>query len=334
MALKVAINGFGRIGRCVARIINEREDMELVGVNDTAKREMTKQLLKYDSVHGTFKGDVEILEDDFMQMGKNKVKMFSTRDANSLPFADLGVDVVLECTGAFLTQEKASVFIKNGVKKVLFSAPAKDSQTPTFVMGVNEGLYKGEAIVSNASCTTNCLAPIAKILDDHLGIQKGLMTTIHSYTNDQNILDVKHSKDLRRSRAAALNMIPTTTGAAKAIGLVLPNLLGKLHGQSVRVPTPNVSMVDLNVLVGKNTSKEELNELFTSYANGKLKGILEVDTEYRVSEDFQTSSQSSTVALDLTQVIEGNMVKVMAWYDNEWGYSNRLLDMAKYICEA
>ncbi len=334
MALKVAINGFGRIGRCVARIINGRDDMQLVAVNDTASRNMTKQLLKYDSVHGIFDGDVEILENDMMQMGKNKVQMFSTRDANELPFADLGVDLVLECTGAFLTQEKAKVFIKNGVKKVLFSAPAKDNETPTFVMGVNEDKYKGEAIVSNASCTTNCLAPIAKIIDDNLGIEKGLMTTIHSYTNDQNILDVKHSKDLRRARAAALNMIPTTTGAAKAIGLVLPNLLGKLHGQSVRVPTPNVSMVDLNVLTKKDTTKEELNELFRSYANGKMKGILEIDEEYRVSEDFQTSPQSSTVALDLSQVIEGNMIKVMAWYDNEWGYSNRLLDMAKYICKA
>ncbi len=334
MALKVAINGFGRIGRCVARIINEREDMELVGVNDTANRDMTQQLLKYDSVHGTFKGDVQLLEDDFMQMGKNKVKMFSTRNASELPFASLGADIVLECTGAFLTQEKAQVFIDKGIKKVLFSAPAKDANTPTFVMGVNEGKYDGQAIVSNASCTTNCLAPIAKILDDNLGIQKGLMTTIHSYTNDQNILDVKHKSDLRRARAGALNMIPTTTGAAKAIGLVLPNLLGKLHGQSVRVPTPNVSMVDLNVLVGKHTTKEELNELFKTYANGAMKGILVVDEEYRVSEDFQTSSASSTVASDLTQVIDGNMVKVMAWYDNEWGYSNRLLDMAKYICEA
>ncbi len=334
MALKVAVNGFGRIGRCVARIINERDDMNLVAVNDTASKDMTKQLLKYDSVHGTFKGDVEILENDKMKIGTETVQMFSTRDPKELKFADLGADIVLECTGAFLTQEKSQVFINNGVKKVLFSAPAKDTITPTFVMGVNEDKYNGEAIVSNASCTTNCLAPIAKILDDNLGIQKGLMTTIHSYTNGQNILDVKHKKDLRRSRAAALNMIPTTTGAAKAISLVLPNLLGKLHGQSVRVPTPNVSMVDLNVLVGKNTSIEEINELFKTYANGKLKGILEVDEEYRVSEDFQTSSQSGTVALDLTQVIDGNMVKVMAWYDNEWGYSNRLLDMAKYITKA
>lgn len=334
MAIRVAINGFGRIGRCVARIINERKDIQLVAVNDTASRDMTKQLLKYDSVHGTFNGDVEILENDKMKIGNQIVQFYSTRDPKELPFASLGVDIVLECTGAFLTQQKAQIFIDSGVKKVLFSAPAKDNETPTFVLGVNEHKYKGEAIVSNASCTTNCLAPIAKVLDDHFGIQKGLMTTIHSYTNDQNILDVKHSKDLRRSRAAAINMIPTTTGAAKAIGLVLPKLQGKLHGQSVRVPTPNVSMVDLNVLVSKNTSKEEINALFKQYSQDKMKGILVVDEDYRVSEDFQTSSQSSTVAADLTQVIDGNLVKVMAWYDNEWGYSNRLLDMALHVTKA
>lgn len=334
MAIRVAINGFGRIGRCVARIINERKDIQLVAVNDTASRDMTKQLLKYDSVHGTFNGDVEILENDKMKIGNQIVQFYSTRDPKELPFASLGVDIVLECTGAFLTQQKAQIFIDSGVKKVLFSAPAKDNETPTFVLGVNEHEYKGEAIVSNASCTTNCLAPIAKVLDDHFGIQKGLMTTIHSYTNDQNILDVKHSKDLRRSRAAAINMIPTTTGAAKAIGLVLPKLRGKLHGQSVRVPTPNVSMVDLNVLVSKNTSKEEINALFKQYSQDKMKGILVVDEDYRVSEDFQTSSQSSTVAADLTQVIDGNLVKVMAWYDNEWGYSNRLLDMALHVTKA
>jgi glyceraldehyde 3-phosphate dehydrogenase len=291
---------------------------------------MTKQLLKYDSVHGSFKGDIEWLEDDYLQIGKSKVKMFSTRDPKELDFAKYGADVVLECTGAFLTQEKAQVFIDGGVKKVLFSAPAKDD-TPTFVLGVNEKNYKGEKIISNASCTTNCLAPIAKIIDDEFGILKGLMTTIHSYTNDQNILDVKHSKDLRRARAAALNMIPTTTGAAKAIGLVLPHLKGKLHGQSVRVPTPNVSMVDLNVLISKNSSKDEINTLLKAKAAGEFKGIVEIDEDFRVSQDFQTSSFSSIVAADLTQVVDNNMVKIMAWYDNEWGYTNRLLDMALYI---
>ncbi|MDR2080542.1 MAG: type I glyceraldehyde-3-phosphate dehydrogenase [Campylobacteraceae bacterium] len=330
MALRVAINGFGRIGRCAARIINARSDIELAAVNDTASKEMTKQLLKYDSVHGAFKGDIEWLDDTTLQIGKSKVKMFSTRDPKELDFASLGVDLILECTGAFLTQEKAQVFIDRGIKKVLFSAPAKDD-TPTFVLGVNEKSYKGEKIVSNASCTTNCLAPIAKIIDDEFGILKGLMTTIHSYTNDQSILDVKHSKDLRRARAAALNMIPTTTGAAKAIGLVLPHLKGKLHGQSVRVPTPNVSMVDLNVLVSKNTSKDEINAALKTKAAGAFKGILEIDEDFRVSQDFQTSSFSSIVAVDLTQVVDGDMVKVMAWYDNEWGYTNRLIDMALYI---
>ena len=331
MALKIAINGFGRIGRCVARIIDSRDDVELVCVNDTADRATTKQLLKYDSVHGGFLGHVELLEDDYMQMGKSKVKMFSTRDAKELNFADYGVDVVLECTGALLTQKDMQVFIDNGIKKVVLSAPAKDD-TPTFVLGVNEEAYAGQTIISNASCTTNCLGPVAKILDDAFGIDKGLMTTVHSYTNDQNILDVKHRKnDLRRARAAAVNLIPSSTGAAKAIGLVLPHLKGRLHGQSVRVPTPNVSMVDLNVLLKKETSKEENNALFSEHANGKLKGILEVDTEQRVSQDFVTSSWSSVVALDLTQVICGDMVKVMAWYDNEWGYSTRLVDMAVYV---
>jgi glyceraldehyde 3-phosphate dehydrogenase len=329
MALKVAINGFGRIGRCVARIINSREDVELVCVNDTAQREITKQLLKYDSVHGVFDGKVEILEDDYMQIGTAKVKMFSTRDPKELNFVDYGVDVVLECTGAFLTTEKSQVFIDNGIKKVVMSAPAKDD-TPTFVIGVNETKYAGQKIISNASCTTNCLGPVAKVLDDAFGIDKGLMTTIHAYTHGQSIVDVKH-KDPRRARAAAVNIIPTTTGAAKAIGLVLPQLQGRLHGQSVRVPVPNVSMVDLNVLVKKDTTIEEINTLFKQKAQNELQGILLIDEEHRVSQDFQTSSYSSVFATDLTQVIAGNMVKVMAWYDNEWGYSTRLIDMALHV---
>ncbi|WP_331774485.1 type I glyceraldehyde-3-phosphate dehydrogenase [Sulfurospirillum sp. 1612] len=329
MSLKIAINGFGRIGRCVARIIDTRDDVELVCVNDTAAREMTKHLLKYDSVHSTFAGDVEILEDDYMQMGSSKVKMFSTRDPKELNFADYGVDVVLECTGAFLTREKAQVFIDSGIKRVVMSAPAKDD-TPTFVMGVNEQNYANQAIVSNASCTTNCLGPVAKIIDDAFGIDKGLMTTVHAYTNGQSLVDVKH-KDPRRARAAAVNIIPTTTGAAKAIGLVLPQLQGRLHGQSVRVPVPNVSMVDLNVLVKKETSIEEINALFKEKAENELQGILGYDVEKRVSSDFMTSTYSSFVAADLTQVICGNMVKVMSWYDNEWGYSSRLIDMALHV---
>ncbi len=330
MALKIAINGFGRIGRSVARIITKRDDLELTCVNDTAQRDTTKQLFKYDSVHGVYDGAVEILEGDYMQMGSSKVKMFQTRDPKELNFADYGVDVVLECTGAFLTTEKAQAFIDNGIKKVIMSAPAKDD-TPTFVIGVNEDKYDNQAIISNASCTTNCLGPIAKILDDAFGIQKGLMTTVHAYTNGQSLIDSKGARDPRRARAAAVNIIPTTTGAAKAIGLVLPQLQGKLHGQSVRVPVPNVSMVDLNVLVGKQTSVEEINALFKAKAEGELKGLLGFDVEKRVSQDFQGSPYSSFVAADLTQVICGDMVKVMSWYDNEWGYSSRLIDMALHV---
>jgi glyceraldehyde 3-phosphate dehydrogenase len=330
MALKVAINGFGRIGRSVARIIANRDDVELVAINDTASLDVMKQLLKYDSVHGIFNKDVNIIDENYLQIGDTKVKIFSDREPKNLDFANYGVEVVLECTGVFLTRDKAQIHIDNGIKKVIFSAPAKDD-TPTFVLGVNEEKYNGENIISNASCTTNCLGPIAKLLDDAFKIEKGLMTTIHSYTNDQNILDVKHKKDMRRARAAAVNMIPTTTGAAKAIGLVLPHLKGKLHGQSVRVPTPNVSMVDLNVLVKKDTTKEEINQLFLEKSQNELKNLIECDNEYRVSQDFQTNPHSSIVALDLTQAICGNMIKVMAWYDNEWGYSNRLVEMALYI---
>ena len=333
MALKVAITGFGRIGRCVARILEDRDDMELVVVNDTTAPEMTKYLLKYDSVHGTFKGDVELLEDNYIQIGKSKVKFLNDRDPKNLDFAKYGAEVLLECTGAFYTQEKSQAYLDKGIKKVLFSAPAKDKETATFVMGVNEDKYAGQKIVSNASCTTNCLAPIVKVLDDAFGIEKALVTTCHSYTNDQNILDVKHSKDARRARAAAVNMIPTSTGAAKAIGLVMPHLNGKLNGQAIRVPTPNVSMVDLNVIVKKDTTKEEVNAAFEAAQNGALKGIIEVDWNMRVSSDFVGSDISAIVAGDLTQVVDGNFVKVMGWYDNEWGYSCRLVDMCAHICK-
>ncbi|WP_324171307.1 type I glyceraldehyde-3-phosphate dehydrogenase [Sulfurimonas sp.] len=331
MALKIAINGFGRIGRCVARIAATRNDVEIVAINDTASREMLLYLLKNDSVHGTFASNIEDVDADHISIDGQSIKIFNDRDPKKLKFADSGADIVLECTGVFLTQESAQVHIDNGVSKVLFSAPAKDKNTATFVLGVNEGLYDGQAIVSNASCTTNCLAPVAKVLDDAFGIEKGLMTTIHSYTNDQNILDVKHSKDKRRARAGALNMIPTTTGAAKAISLVMPQLTGRLHGQSVRVPTPNVSMVDLNVVVKKQTSLEEVTAVFNQMADTKLKGLLLMDKEMRVSQDFVGSPYSSIVAEDLTQVIGGDMIKVMAWYDNEWGYSMRLIDMALHI---
>ncbi|ADN08580.1 type I glyceraldehyde-3-phosphate dehydrogenase [Sulfurimonas autotrophica] len=331
MALKIAINGFGRIGRCVARIAHKRDDVEVVAINDTASIDMMMYLLKNDSVHGTFESEVVQLDDENIAIDGKKIRVFSDRDPKNLKFADCGADMVLECTGVFLTQESAQVHIDNGIQKVLFSAPAKDKATPTFVMGVNEEKYAGQKIVSNASCTTNCLGPVARVLDDAFGIEKGLMTTIHSYTNDQNILDVKHTKDKRRARAGAINMIPTTTGAAKAISLVMPQLEGKLHGQSVRVPTPDVSMVDLNVVVSKNTTKEEVTAVFNEMANTRLKGLLLMDKEMRVSQDFVGCNYSSIVAEDLTQVIGGNMIKVMAWYDNEWGYSSRLLDMALHI---
>ncbi len=331
MALKIAINGFGRIGRCVARIAASRDDVEIVAINDMASMDMMLYLLKNDSVHGTFKSEVVQLDDENITIDGHKIRVFSDRDPKNLKFADCGADMVLECTGVFLTQESAQVHIDNGVEKVLFSAPSKDTATDTFVMGVNHDLYAGQKIVSNASCTTNCLGPIAKVLDDAFGIEKGLMTTIHSYTNDQNILDVKHTKDKRRARAGAINMIPTTTGAAKAISLVMPQLKGRLHGQSVRVPTPDVSMVDLNVVVKRETTKEEVTKVFNDAANGSLKGLLLMDKEMRVSQDFVGCEYSSIVAEDLTQVIGGDMVKIMAWYDNEWGYSMRLVDMALHI---
>ena len=331
MALKIAINGFGRIGRCVARIAANRDDVEVVAINDMASMDMMLYLLKNDSVHGTFDARIEQVDENHIQIDGKVIRIFSDRDPKNLKFADCGADIVLECTGVFLTQESAQVHIDNGVEKVLFSAPAKDKDTATFVMGVNENLYDGQKIVSNASCTTNCLGPVAKVLDDTFGIEKGLMTTIHSYTNDQNILDVKHSKDKRRARAGAVNMIPTTTGAAKAIGLVLPQLQGKLHGQSVRVPTPDVSMVDLNVIVKKETSKEEVTEVFNKAAQSNMQGLILIDKEMRVSQDFVGCEYSSIVAEDLTQVIGDNMVKIMAWYDNEWGYSMRLVDMALHI---
>lgn len=329
MAIKVAINGFGRIGRCVARIIANRDDIKLVAINDTATPDMLEYITKYDTVHGTFDGDVKV-EDGYLKMGKIKAKLYSTRDAKELTFTkECGAEVILECTGAYLTKEKCQVHIDNGAKKVVMSAPAKDD-TKTYVIGVNEDTYAGENIVSNASCTTNCLGPIAKIIDDAFGIEKGLMTTIHSYTNDQNILDVKHKSDKRRARAGASNMIPTSTGAAKAMKLIMPHLDGKLHGQSVRVPTPNVSMVDVNFLVKKDTTKEEINALFTQKSK-ELAGIVSVDNDMLVSSDIIGNTNSTIVASDLTQVIGGNMIKVMSWYDNEWGYSARLVDLAVYV---
>ncbi len=328
MAVKVAINGLGRIGRCVARIIADREDIELVAVNASASEEMLEYQLKYDSVHGTRK-DVSV-EDGYVNIGKDKAKLFAQRDLNKIDFAGTGAKIVLECTGAFLTQESVQPYLNNGIEKVVFSAPAKDD-TPTFVIGANEADYKGEKVVSNASCTTNGLAPVAKVLDDKFGIEKGLMTTIHSYTSSQPILDAKHKKDPRKGRAGATNLVPTTTGAAKAISKVLPSLQGKLNGQAIRVPTPDVSMVDLTVTLHKNVTVDEVKEAFKAASKGSHQGILGVDEEYRVSQDFVGESLSTVVAMDTIQVIGENMVKILSWYDNEWGYSCRLVDMALLV---
>ncbi|MFK5938376.1 MAG: type I glyceraldehyde-3-phosphate dehydrogenase [Sulfurimonas sp.] len=328
MSLKVAINGTGRIGSIVIKIVSMRDDMELVAINTTSKPEMLEYLLKYDSVH---KGiDAKIIDSQNIEIHGKKVRMFSDRDPKNVDFGSCGATVVLECTGAFLTTEACQAYLHGGVEKVVMSAPAKDD-TPTYVLNINTDDYKGENIISNASCTTNGLAPLCKVLDDEFGIENGLMTTIHSYTNDQNILDVKHSKDFRRARAAAVNMIPTTTGAAKAIGLVMPQLKGKLNGYAMRVPTPDVSVVDLTVNLKKDVTKEEVLEVMIKASQTNFKGLLEIDFDKRVSSDFIGSTYSSTFVPDMASVVGGNTLKVLAWYDNEWGYSSRLVDMAKLI---
>ncbi len=328
MAVKVAINGLGRIGRCVAKIVASKEEVELVAVNASGSEEMLQYNLRYDTVHGP-RQDIKV-EDGYLHIGNDKAKIISERDPAKIDFASLGAEVVYECTGAFLTQESVQAYIDNGIKKVVMSAPAKDD-TPTFVLGANEDTYAGQAIVSNASCTTNGLAPVARVLDDAFGIEKGLMTTIHSYTSSQPILDGKDKKDPRKGRAGATNLIPASTGAAKAIGKVMPHLNGKLNGQAIRVPTPNVSLVDLTVTLSKEVSLEEVIAEFRNAAEGKLKGILGVDEEGRVSSDFIGESLSTVVPVDTIQVIEGNMVKVLSWYDNEWGYSTRLVEMGIHI---
>jgi len=328
MAIKAAINGTGRIGMIVAKIITSRDDIELVAINTTAKPDMLEYLFKYDSVHTGV--DAKVIDDNTIMINGKKVMMFSTRDPGELDFGAAGAEVVIECTGVFLTTEKAQSYLKNGVKKVVMSAPAKDD-TPTYVLNINTDAYKGEAIISNASCTTNCLAPICKVLDDEFGIENGLMTTIHAYTNDQNVLDVKHSKDQRRARAAAVNMIPTTTGAAKAIALVMPQLKGKLNGYAMRVPTPDVSIVDLTVNLNKDVTIETINAAFDNAAEGSFKGLIEIDRDKRVSSDFIGSTYSATYVPDMTSVVDGKTVKVLAWYDNEWGYSSRLVDMCVFV---
>ena len=329
MATKVAINGFGRIGRLVARALLERDDhdLELVAINDLADAEANALLFQYDSTHGRFPGSVSV-DGDTITAGGKAIKVTSEREPGKLPHGDMGIDLVLECTGFFQSDEAARPHIDGGgAKKVLISAPAKNV-SKTVVYGVNhDSLEAGDDVVSNASCTTNCLAPVAKVLNDAVGIERGFMTTIHSYTNDQRMLDQMHS-DMRRARGGAQNMIPTTTGAARAVGLVLPELNGKLDGSSVRVPTPNVSLIDLVFTPGRETSAEELNEALKAAAQGPMKGVLDYTEQPLVSSDFNHHPASSTVDSLETAVLEGKLARVVSWYDNEWGFSNRMIDTA------
>jgi glyceraldehyde 3-phosphate dehydrogenase len=328
MTVRVAINGFGRIGRLVLRSIVEhgRRDIEVVAINDLGPVATNAHLLKYDSVHGRFPGTVES-GDDWIDVGLGKIKVTAERDPANLPHKDLNVDIAFECTGLFTSKEKASAHLKAGAKRVLISAPG-DGADKTIVYGVNhDTLTADDIIVSNASCTTNCLAPIAKVLHDLVGIERGYMTTIHAYTGDQPTLDTMH-KDLYRGRAASLSMIPTSTGAAKAVGLVLPELKGKLDGSSIRVPTPNVSVVDLKVVAGRDTSVDEVNKALQAAADGAMKGVLFTTTDPVVSSDMNHIAASSTAALPQTQVIDGSLVRVLSWYDNEWGFATRMSDTA------
>ncbi len=328
MTVKVAINGFGRIGRNILRGIVEsgRKDIEVVAINDLGPVETNAHLLRFDSVHGRFPADVAV-DGEFLVINGKKIRVTAIKDPATLPHRELGVDIAMECTGIFTSKEKASAHLTAGAKRVIVSAPA-DGADLTVVYGVNhDKLTKDHMVISNASCTTNCLAPVAKVLHDAVGIEKGFMTTIHSYTNDQPTLDQMH-KDLYRARAAALNMIPTSTGAAKAVGLVLPDLNGKLDGSSIRVPTPNVSVVDFKFVAKKNTTKEEINAAIKAAADGPLKGILGYTDQPNVSSDFNHDPHSSVFHLDQTKVMEGNFVRVLSWYDNEWGFSNRMADTA------
>jgi glyceraldehyde 3-phosphate dehydrogenase len=328
MALRVAINGFGRIGRLVLRAIVEsgRRDIEVVAVNDLGPIETNAHLLRYDSVHGRFPASVTV-DGDVMVAAGHRIKVTAIKNPGELPHKELDVDIALECTGIFTAREKAALHLEAGAKRVLISAPGENADL-TVVYGVNhDKLTKEHTIVSNASCTTNCLVPVAKVLHDTVGIQHGIMTTVHSYTNDQPSLDQMH-KDLYRARAAALSMIPTSTGAAKAVGLVLPELKGKLDGVSVRVPTPNVSLVDLKFVAKRATSIEEINNAIKAAASGPLKGVLDVVHDKLVSVDFNHNPASSSFALDQTKVMDGTFVSIMTWYDNEWGFSNRMADTA------
>ena len=324
MTVKVAINGFGRIGRNVLRAIVEsgRNDIEVVAINDLGPVETNAHLVRYDSVHGRFPGTVTV-SGDTIDVGRGPIKVTAERDPKALPWGD--VDIALECTGIFTAREKAALHLENGSKRVIVSAPASGADK-TIVYGVNhDALTKDDLVISNASCTTNCLAPVAYVLNNAIGIEKGFMTTIHSYTGDQPTPDTMH-KDLYRARAAALSMIPTSTGAAKAVGLVLPELNGKLDGVAIRVPTPNVSVVDLKFIAKKSTTVEEINAAIKEAADGPLKGILGYTEEKNVSTDFNHDPHSSVFHMDQTKVMDGTLVRIMSWYDNEWGFSNRMAD--------
>ncbi len=330
---KIAINGFGRIGRMVAQIILEshKDDLELVAINDLTDNATLAHLLEFDSTYGRYNATISSDEESIIVNGK-KIHAYAEKIPENLPWGKLGVDVVLECTGVFCKKDGMAKHLAAGAKKVILSAPAKDEIDGTFVVGVNEKDYDPSKhhLISNASCTTNCLAPVAKVIDEVFGIEKGLMTTIHSYTGDQRLLDAPHD-DLRRARSANLSMVPTTTGAAKAVGLVLPSLKGKLNGIAIRVPTPTVSIVDLNCVVGKATSVEEVNAALQKASENELKGILGFEVKPLVSCDYKRDARSSIVDAGYTQVIGGDFVKILAWYDNEWGYSTRLADLAALV---
>ncbi len=330
MAIKVGINGFGRIGRNIMRAAMGDSGIDIVAVNDLTNADTLAHLLKYDSILGNLNADIAA-KGDRITVNKDEFQVLSVKDPAQLPWNSLGVDIVFESTGIFTNRDGAAKHIAAGAKKVVITAPAKGPDL-TVVLGVNEDKYDAgkHHIISNASCTTNCLAPLAKVLHETFGIQKGWMTTIHSYTNDQQLLDLPH-KDLRRARAAALSMIPTTTGAAIAVGEVLPELKGKLDGISIRVPTPNVSLVDLAAIVGRTVTAEDVNGAFTTAANGPLKGILAVSNDPLVSVDFKGNKNSSIVDAPYTKVMDGNFLKVLSWYDNEWGYSNRCVDLLRYL---
>jgi glyceraldehyde 3-phosphate dehydrogenase len=335
MAIKVAINGYGRIGRNVLRALYEagrNKEIQIVAINDLGDANTNAHLTRFDTAHGRFPGEVKV-EGEYLVVNGDKIKVCAERDPAKLPWGELGVDLVMECTGLFASKDKASAHIKAGAKKVLISAPA-GKDLPTIVYGVNHDSLKAEdTVVSNASCTTNCLAPLVKPLNDAIGLESGLMNTIHAYTNDQVLSDVYHS-DLRRARSATMSMIPTKTGAAAAVGLVLPEMAGKLDGFAVRVPTINVSMVDLSFTAGRETSVEEVNGILKKAAEGPLKGVLAYSEEPLVSVDYNHDPASSTVDAGLTKVINGKLVKVCAWYDNEWGFSNRMLDTALAMMKA